>query len=244
MMNGRLLSLMVCIGSFVSALGQRNEQLWLDYQVSYPFANNYVLEISPTYQTVLSPEDKWRSYSLSTTVEYTLLNNLDLTAEIPIAYTTQKDGVNSFEVSPLVGARFHVTQRRRIDTRLFLRYQSRYFRQIEEQDWDVSNRTRIKGEALISINGPNLYSGDNLWHVILDYEEFIVLDQQVDERFANRRRARIGLSYRLNYKHRFEAIYTRQSSRAEIEGGFISNDNVIQLRYKMYLNPAKTTNNN
>ncbi len=229
--------------SFVSAHSQRNEQLWLDFQVSYPFANDYLLEINPSYQTVLSSENKWRSYSLSTTFEYILFNNVDLTAEVPFAYTVQKEGVNSFEISPLIGTRFHITQRRRIDSRLILRYQPRYFKQLEEQDWDVSNRTRIKGEAFICINGPNLFR-DNLWYAILDYEEFIVMDQQLDERFANRRRGRIGLSYRLNYKHRFEAIYTRQSSRDEINGGFISNDNVIQLRYKMFLNPAKVIINN
>jgi len=65
----------------------------------------------------------------------------------------------------------------------------------------------------------------------------------LNERFANRRRGRIGLGYRLNYKNRFELIYTRQSSRNEIEGNFISNDNVIQLVYKMYLNPAKVIAN-
>ena len=50
---------------------------------------------------------------------------------------------------------------------------------------------------------------------------------------------RIGVGYRLNYKHRFDLIYTMQSSRNEIEGEFISSDNVIALKYKMFLNPAK-----
>nr|HPH47652.1 hypothetical protein [Chryseolinea sp.] len=80
---------------------------------------------------------------------------------------------------------------------------------------------------------------DNLWYAILDYEEFIVLDQQLDERYANRRRGRIGVAYRLNYKHRFELTYTLQSSRNEIDGDFVSNDNVIQFKYKLYLNPKR-----
>jgi Protein of unknown function (DUF2490) len=219
-------------------MAQQHEQLWLDFQVDYPFANKYLFEISPAYQTVLSKENKWRSASLSATFEYILFTRMDLTLEIPVAYTLQKEGSNSWEVSPLLGTRLHITQNRRIDSRLLLRYQQRYFRQVEENDWDVSNRTRIKGEVFVCINGPNLFT-DNLWYAILDYEEFIVLDEQLDERFANRRRARVGLSYRLNYKHRFEIIYTRQSSRNEIDGDFVSNDNVIQLRYKLYLNPSK-----
>ena len=110
------------------------------------------------------------------------------------------------------------------------------------EDWDVSNRVRLKGEIWITLNGPNLFT-DKLWYTILDYEEFFVVDQELEERFANRRRGRIGLGYRLNYKHRFDLIYTRQTSRDEIDGDFISNDNVIQLRYKMFLNPSKVVDN-
>ena len=242
-MMRRLWSVVVFMMSFLPLVAQQHEQLWLDFQVDYPFANKYLLEVSPSYQTVLSKENKWRSASLSATFEYVLFRQMDLTVEVPVAYTLQKEGSNSWELSPLLGPRFHITQNRRIDSRLLVRYQQRYFRQVEENDWDVSNRTRIKAEAFICINGPNLFT-DNLWYAILDYEEFIVLDQQLEERFANRRRARVGLSYRMNYKHRFEIIYTRQSSRNEIDGDFLSNDNVIQLRYKMFLNPAKPIQNN
>lgn len=216
------------------------EQLWLDFQLSYPFANRYLLENTTSYQTLLSKEGKWRNISISPTFEYVLVNWIDLLSEVAIGYTNQTDGVSSFELMPMVGARFHITQGKRVDTRFVLRYQVRAFHQIEDGDWDYSNRTRLRGEMFISINGPNLFT-DNLWYALLDYEEFIVLDQQLDERFANRRRGRVGLAYRMSYKHRFELSYTLQSSRNEIEGEFISNDNVIQLKYKMYLNPAKIT---
>jgi len=242
-MRRRLWSVIILITSSFPLVAQQHEQLWLDFQVDYPFANKYLFEVAPSYQTVLSKENKWRSASVSATLEYVLSPQWDLMLETPVAYTLQKEGSNSWEISPLLGTRFHITQNRKFNSRLILRYQQRYFKQVEENDWDVSNRTRIKGEALICINGPNLFT-DNLWYAILDYEEFIVLDQQLEERFANRRRARIGLSYRLNYKHRFEIIYTRQSSRNEIDGDFFSNDNVIQLRYKMFLNPARQKENN
>jgi len=140
----------------------------------------------------------------------------------------------------MVGARYFFSQGKRIDTRLVWRYQLRAFKQIEQEDWNVSNQTRIRGEAFISINGPNLFT-DKLWYIFLDYEEFIVFDRQLDERFANRRRGRIGVGYRLDYKNRFELSYTLQSSRDEIDGEFISTDNVIQLRYKIYINPTKAT---
>lgn len=221
----------------MSTQAQSSNQLWLEYQVSYPFGNRYLLENTTTYQTLLKKEGKWRSLSISPTFEYTMLRWIDFVSEIGIGYTQQKEGSNSYEISPIVGARFHITQNKRVNTRILWRYQMRSFRQVEDEDWDVSNRTRIKAEAWITLNGPNLFT-DNLWYTFLDYEEFIVLDQQLEERYANRRRARIGIGYRLNYKHRFDLGYTMQSSRNEIEGDFISSDNVIQLKYKMFLNPA------
>lgn len=74
-----------------------------------------------------------------------------------------------------------------------------------------------------------------------DYEEFIVVDRQLEERYANRRRARVGFGYRLSYKHRFDLSFTLQNSRNEIDEEFVSNDNVIQFKYKLYLNPPTPT---
>lgn len=125
-------------------------------------------------------------------------------------------------------------------TRDVWRYQTRAFQQLETKEWDVSNRTRLRGEIYFSINGPNLFT-DKLWYAFADYEEFLVLDQQLDERFANRRRGRVGVGYRLSYQHRFDLSYTAQSSRNEIEGEFLSTDNVIQFKYKLYFNPPKVS---
>jgi hypothetical protein len=118
-----------------------------------------------------------------------------------------------------------------------VRYQQRYFNQVEENDWDVSNRTRLKAEAFICVNGPNIFT-NNLWYIALDYEEFIVLDKQLEERYAFKRRAKVGLNYRWTYKHRFDVSFTLQSSRNEIDAEFAATDNVIQFRYRLFLNQS------
>lgn len=220
---------------------QRHEQLLFDFQVDYPFANRFLLEATGSYQTVLT-KDRWRSVTFSPTFEY-IFTAVDLTVEIPMTYTLQHDSANTYEISPLLGARIHISQNKRVSLRFTPRYQYRCFREVEAGLWDISNRTRLKGEVWVTINGPNLFT-DNLWYVFADYEEFIVVDDQVDERFANRRMAKLGVGYRLNYKNRFEVIYIRQNSRNEIGGEFISNDNIIQFKYKMYLNPAKPVTGN
>lgn len=234
----RLNCCMLLILSSFALSAQTDQQLWIDYQIAYPFANAFLFQNTATYQTLLSKEEKWRSFSLSSTLEYNLLNWMDLTAEIPIAYTFQQQANNTFECSPMVGSRIHITQNRRINSNFQVRYQQRYFRQIEDEDWDVSNRVRLKGDLVISINGPNLFT-DKLWYALADYEEFLVLDQQLDERYANQRRLRIGMGYRLNYKNRFEVTYAWQTSRHEIEGEFVATDNLIWFKYKMVLNPSK-----
>jgi hypothetical protein len=227
----------ILILSLFTAYSQQKEQVWLDFQVDYPFANKYLFEAEASYQTVLT-KDRWRSLSLNSAFEIAILTRFDLIAEMPMSFTLQQEGSNSIEISPVLGTRYYITQNKRIDSRLVFKYQQRYFWQVENEDFDISNRMRLKGEVWFSITGPNLFT-DKLLYSFIDYEEFFVLDKQLDERYANRRRGRMGLGYRLNYKNRFEFIYTMQSSRNEIEGEFNSIDNVLQFRYKMFLNPAK-----
>jgi hypothetical protein len=231
---------LVLIGHCAAA--QQSNQLWLEYQLDFPFANSYLLEFVPTYQTVLNsePDGKWWSTGLSSTFEYSITPSIDLTGEIPISYTRQQEDLTSFEVSPIFGARFHITQNRRVSLRFVPRYQLRNFYSSEPDMWEHTNRLRLRGEAWISINKPNLFA-DNLLYSFVDYEEFIVVDYDVNERYANRRRARIGLGYRLNYRHRIDLAYTFQVSRNSITNDFYSDDGIIQVKYKMYFNPSTTT---
>jgi len=109
--------------------------------------------------------------------------------------------------------------------------------QIESDVWEHLTRFRLKGEAWVSITGPNLFT-DKLLYGFLDYEEFIIVDQQVQERYAYLRRARVGLGYRFNYAHRLDLSYTWQESRNAIGTEFSQIDSVIDLKYKLYFNPA------
>lgn len=234
----RLIYATTALNFYTSSAHAQGQQLWLDYQVDLPFANAYLFEVSSSYQTVIDADRKWRSFNVTPTFEWQWLTNLDVLVNVPISRTVQSSDYTSFELDPSLGARLHISQNRRITSSLIFKAEHRYFQNIETSAWEHSNRMRLKGEAFVALNGPNLFQ-DNLWWAIVDYEEFFVLDEQLDERFSNRRRGRIGVGYRLNYRNRFEMIYTFQSSRDNIGGDFTSLDNVLQLRYKMYLNPSK-----
>src|SRR4051812_721146 len=97
-----LLIFIVSIFCLQSVFAQRHEQLWLDYQLDYPYANQYLLEANAGYQTVLTKDGKWRSLSVSGVFEYVWLPKLELVSELPIAYTLQKEGSNSIEISPIL----------------------------------------------------------------------------------------------------------------------------------------------
>jgi hypothetical protein len=223
--------------------GQQNTQAWFDFIVDYPFSNQYLAELETSYQAMLTGDSTWRSYNLTPTLEYQFFPNVDFIASVPLAYTVQTEGYESFESRITLEVRWHITQNKRVNTRLVFKGEERFFQNLETNDWENSTRVRLMAEASIAINGPNLYK-DKLWYAIADYEQFFVTDKDLDERYANRRRGRLGAGYRLNYKNRFELVYTLQASRNEIYDSFESTDNVLQLRYKMFLNPARPSATN
>jgi hypothetical protein len=102
--------------------------------------------------------------------------------------------------------------------------------------WDQGTRTRLRAETFIPLNKPTMFAGDKLWYTLLDAEAFLVMDQDVEERFANRIRIRTGIGYRINYGLRLEFVYTLQKSRNTLEGNFDTTDNIFRFRIKQFLN--------
>lgn len=232
-----LISSMVIIPSFSTA--QSHQQLWTDFQADYPFGGQFLAEGSLSYQTLLNKDQQWKALYITPTFEYQRFFWADFLVNVPVGYVQQHSGYSSLEIDPSLGVRFRITQGKRVTINFITKLEERFFHTSETDTWSTSNRVRLKGEIYLSLNGPNLFT-NHLVYLLLDYEEFVVTDHQLDERFANVRRARAGLGYRLSYTHRFELIYTRQSSRDEINDAFNPGDNILQVRYLLFLNPAKS----
>ena len=62
---------------------------------------------------VSAPEGEpgWASLDVTPTVDFAVKKWLDLVGELATGFTNQTDDVNSFELSPRAGARFHITTR-------------------------------------------------------------------------------------------------------------------------------------
>ncbi len=205
-----------------------------------PFAKANNLELSSAYSTVFE-SPKWRSLDFQASPEWSISQHLDLIGAILFGVTVQNESTSTFEIREILGARINFTPTQRILTRLLIRFEQRNQLDQEIDTWENSFRTRIRAEAIIPINQRSMVAKDKLLYSILDAEGFIVIDQDVKERFANRYRLRAGMGYRFNYNFRLELVYTLQESRNTIEGDIVTLDQIFRLRLKHYINKAKSS---
>lgn len=214
-----------------------NSQIWAEYMLNYPFANSWNVELAGTYSTLLE-SPRWQSLDIQVTPEYALSAHVDLQAALLYNRTHQYQSLSSTEVRAMIGTRIHLTPFSRVLTRLLLRLEQRNLYYTETDTHEQSYRGRIRLETVTPINRKTMFDGDKLWYAIADVEAFLPLEQ-VDERFANRFRIRVGPGFRLNYTWRFEFLYTLQASRNTIAGDFETTDNLFRFRVKHFLHKSK-----
>ena len=219
-----------------SVEAQTNEQIWCEYFLNIPFAKSFNVENAFTYSTLIG-KPKWRSMEYCPTVEYSISRFVDVLGAGLVSYTQQYESNNSLEIRAMLGTRFYFTPARRIQTRLLLRLEHRNFQNLETHEWESQLRPRVRVEATFPIN-QNSYFTNNLWYALVDIERLFVVSD-VEERFGNRDRFRIGIGYRLNYSYRFEFIFMNQRSRNGIDEAFTSTDNIFRFRFKHYLRQSK-----
>ena len=234
------------------AAAQTNLQLWgnvtLDWVKSPHLA--YELDIEPkVLLDAPSGEAGWHSLDLTPNVEYAWKPWLDLVGEGVVGYTKQTDDVNSWEVTPRGGVRFHVFShavptaaagrplrkelppRRRVVLRDLVRVEARNIFYTGSGTGSSSTlRFRNRLELLVPLNRETL-STDGVRYLLADWEWFIPLGEP-DERFASKQRIRAGIGYRRSLAWRFETLYIWSRSRNTIEDGFTTNDNIIDVRIK------------
>jgi hypothetical protein len=233
----RLSFLLVFLSVGIGA-SQTNTQIWNEYMLNLPFANSFNLENAFTYSTLMGTP-KWRAYDYSAALEWSITQHIDVIGQAVVSYTNQNDSYNTLELRPILGTRIHFTPNSRVLTRLLVRAEQRNFKNLETDEWTSELRPRIRVESIIPINRKS-YFEDKLWYGLTDVE-WLYKTNDVEERFANRFRWRIGGGYRLSYNFRFEFLYMLQLSKNTIDDGFESSDNIFRFRLKQYLRKSKPT---
>lgn len=221
----------------VHFLFAQSNQVWMEYMLNYPFANSWNIEFASTYSTVLE-KPKWRSLDFQITPEYSITRHVDVMGALYAGETFQNQSLNTFELREMLGTRIHFTPDKRILTRLLIRFEQRNLKNQETDEWSHRTRSRFRAESVIPINKPTMFSGDKLLYAVIDLESFVVMDSDVQERFANRMRLRTGIGYRVSYGLRLELMYTLQKSKNTIDGDFDTSDNIFRFRIKQYLNKS------
>lgn len=204
---------------------------------------SYELDLEPK-TLVSAPDDEpdWKNFDVTQTVEYSAKNWLDLSGELATGYTKQTDNVNSFEITPRVGLRFHLFSnrinpllkekhpKRRLVIRDLIRVEYRSLFYTNDQNSDFSWRFRNRLEFLLPLNH-NKLSDDKTIYMMSDWEWFIPISD-VQERFANKQRIRMGFGYRKNFNWQFETLYIWTRSRKNADDRFTTSDNIIDIRIK------------
>jgi hypothetical protein len=230
-----------------SANGQTNGQLWGTVTFNWLASHrlSYELELEPkTLVAAPDSEPGWASFDVVPNVEYAVRPWLDVLGELATGYTVQTDDVDSFELSPRVGVRFHMTTRdlptgllkrehlprHRIVVRDLVRLEERVLFYTGGGDTDAVTRFRNRLELQVPLNRVRV-TDDGARYLLADWEWFIPLDDP-DERFANRQRIRAGIGYRHSLTWRFEALYIWGRSRDTTDDGFHTSDHIVNLRVK------------
>jgi hypothetical protein len=236
--------LLLCAGP---ATGQTEGQLWATVTFNWLRSDwlTYELELEPKV-LVVAPDDEpgWVSLDVTPNVELAAGSWLDLVGELATGYTSQTDDVSSFELSPRIGFRLHLTTRglptgplvrervprRRLVIRDLVRFERRNLFYSDGRDDESVGRFRNRLELQIPLNRERM-TDDGARYVLVDWEWFVPLDDP-DERFANRQRVRAGIGYRRNVNWRFEVLAIWNRSRDTLEESFHRSDSAVNLRMK------------
>jgi hypothetical protein len=236
----------------VPAWSQTNGQLWGEFLLERVKDSRltYLLDIEPKVLASAPAGDPgWWALDITPAVNWVASNWLDLTGDVLTAYTKQTDDVNSIELTERFGVRFHVFSRelptlveerlarrerpakRRVVLRVYVRIEQRNLfyagTKPNSSTWRLRNRLEIE----YPLNRERV-SADGATYVLNDWEWFIPLNGDADERFANKQRIRVGLGHRRNLRWSFEALYIRGRSRNTIGQPYTTSDNIVDIRMK------------
>jgi len=184
----------------------------------------------------------WASLGLTPSIELTRGNWLDVVGEVGVTRTKQTDKVNSTEIAPSIGLRFHFLSnlantylkerlpKRRLVVRDLLRLEWRHFYYSDDTPDSSSFRLRNRFELLYPFNRPRVTDNGAIY--ALGDAELFSTAEDLQERFASKQRLRVGGGYRRNYPWRFETLYIWDRSRHAAAEPFTAGNHAVDVRVR------------
>ena len=244
----KILFIIVIISAYNFVYGQKtvSHQLWGNAIFSFPQNQFYYLELDVEPKVQIFDEERWDNIDVTPLVEYYPNSWIDLTAEMTAGYTDQSNDLNTLELTPRLGIRFHLfanvwqyfeTSERvplsRLTLATFFRLESRNFWYSSDLDSEHESRLRLRIESKIAINNDKL-AYDNTAYLFTDAEYYIPFGNEISEKFASKFRLRIGPGYRLTYANRFELIFIYDFARNTLDDDAQKDALAIDFRFKFY----------
>lgn len=220
-------------------------QLWGEMTLAWVKSHRltYSADIEPKVLVAKPTGDpEWVTLDVTPAVEFAHGQWLDVIGDLVLGWTKQSNDLNTTEVRPRVGLRFHILSnlrddvlkervpRRRLVLRNLLRFEWRNLYYSTDKPDSSSFRIRDRVETLYPLNKAKV-TADGAIYLLGDAEWFWTEDD-LDERFASKERFRAGLGHRRNVRWRFEGLLVWERTRKEPTDTFNTSDYAVDVRVK------------
>jgi hypothetical protein len=222
-----------------------NVQLWSEITLAWVTSHRFTLsaDIEPKVLVARPAGDPdWATLDVTPAVEFTHGQWLDVTGDLVLGRTRQSDDLDTTEIRPRVGLRFHILSNLRDDLlkervprfrlviRNFLRFEWRNLYYSTDKPDSSTLRIRDRVETLYPLNKARV-TADGAAYLLADAEWFWTEDD-LDERFASKERFRAGVGHRRNVRWRVEGLFVWERTRKEPADTFNTSDYAVDLRLK------------
>ena len=216
-----------------------SHQQWNAFTFDYVFKSGTLLSTELDYDQLVNGGSDWNEFILFPHIYFsTALNWLEVVPALGFIYTNQFSDTSTFEIRPTLGALFKINPDSRFYFRNYLRLEYRQIFYSHTDDNSGSGRIRNRVELKASITQPRYSYNKNLY-ALTDFEVFLNLGDEPQERYLYRYRWRLGLGYRFNNEWRVQGLYVLQESRNSFERDGIDNiDHIYQIGAIWFINPT------
>jgi hypothetical protein len=236
---GALPLALLILGAVPALAGDLETQAWGNFTLGWNHSEKVYLELDLEPKVLVSGEPGWRNLDLTPAIEYYPNSWMDVTGEVTIGTSKQTDDLRTNELTVRGGVRLYLfknmrerfARERKLPGRFLIgtlfRVEDRNFWYSDDTDSKHEVRFRVRVELKAPINHADL-SQDKT-----DVEAFMPVGEQVEERFATKSRARVGLGYRINARQRIDLLYMWDQVRDTIEDTPTESAQILDLRYRV-----------
>lgn len=218
-----LLAILIVLGSLiVRAQSSSDWQMWSNLVVGTDVGNRLYVHADARHRTIIGENnDKWRSSGFLVRGDYSVGKFVNTSLDFVYMVTKQTEIANSTEHSQRIGVKVFFFRNgynlfkphkgeEGVSTRWefnnFTRFEHRMFNYSKDADYDHFWRMRNRTQAKYALNRERL-NENNLVKIAADFEFFVPLSKEPEERYLSKIRFRIGPEYRYSYRWRFRLMY-------------------------------------